>query len=198
MDSATLRKLYGPPSERASQKILPYLDKHSIKFIENSSFLILGTSNNKSLDLSPKGDPKGFIKIIDKNTIELPDRPGNNRIDGLLNILVNPKVAILFFIPNVNETLRLQGIAEILTDKKTLNMHKIRNRLPKTVTRIKIEAVGLHCGKALIRSSLWQPENWPKKRPLESLYNILEDQTGLKSLATDEEQVNKIYKKSLY
>jgi len=94
MDSATLRKLYGPPSERASQKILPYLDKHSIKFIENSSFLILGTSNNKSLDLSPKGDPKGFIKIIDKNTIELPDRPGNNRIDGLLNILVNPKVAI--------------------------------------------------------------------------------------------------------
>ena len=116
----------------------------------------------------------------------------------MLNILVNPKVAILFFIPNVNETLRLQGIAEILTDKKTLNMHKIRNRLPKTVTRIKIEAIGLHCGKALIRSSLWQPENWPKKRPLESLYNILEDQTGLKSLATDEEQVNKIYKKTLY
>ena len=198
MVSTTLRKLYGPPSERASQKISSYLDKHSIKFIANSLFLILGTTNNKSLDLSPKGDPKGFIKIIDKNTIELPDRPGNNRIDGLLNISVNPKVAKLISIPNVNETLRLQGIAEILTDKKTLDMHKIRNRLPRTVTRIKIETVSLHCGKALIRSSLWQPKNWPKKRPLESLYNILEDQTGLKSMATDEEQVNKIYKKILY
>ena len=198
MDAKTLRELYGPPSERASQKILPSLDKHSKKFIENSSLLILGTSNKASLDLSPKGDPNGFVKIIDKNTIELPDRPGNNRIDGLLNILINPKVALLFFILNVNETLRVQGIAEILTDLKTLSRHKIRNRVPKTVTRIKVQTVGLHCGKALIRSSLWQPENWPKERPLESLYNILEDQTGLKSLASDEEKVNKIYKKTLY
>ena len=174
MDAKILRKLYGPPSERASQKILPYLDKHSKKFIRNSSLLILGTSNKESLDLSPKGDPKGFIKIIDKNTIEIPDRPGNNRIDGLLNILVNPRVALLFFILNVNETLRVQGIAEISRDKKTLDRHKLKNRVPKTVTKIKIDTVGLHCGKALIRSSLWQPENWPKKRPLESLYNILD------------------------
>ncbi len=198
MDAKTLRELYGLPSERASQKILPSLDKHSKRFIKNSSFLILGTSNNESLDLSPKGDPNGFVKILDKNTIEIPDRPGNNRIDGLLNILINPRVALLFFIPNVNETLRVQGFAEISRDKKTLDRHKIRNRVPKTVTKIKIETVGLHCGKALIRSSLWQPENWPKERPLESLYNILEDQTGLKSLAADEEQVNKIYKNTLY
>ena len=103
----------------------------------------MGTSNKESLDLSPKGDPNGFVKILDKNTIEIPDRPGNNRIDGLLNILINPRVALLFFIPNVNETLRVQGFAEISRDKKTLDRHKIRNRVPKTVTKIKIETVGL-------------------------------------------------------
>ena len=122
--------------------------------LKTTSFLILGTSNNESLDLSPKGDPNGFVKIIDKNTIEIPDRTGNNRIDGLLNILINPRVALLFFILNVNETLRVQGFAEISRDKKTLDRHKIRSRVPKTVTKIKIETVGLHCGKALIRSSL--------------------------------------------
>ena len=95
MDSATLRKLYGPPSERALQKILPYLDKHSIKFIENSSFLILGTSNNKSLDLSPKGDPKGFIKIIDKNPkniFKMVRALGKNRFVEILDFIFSYNV----------------------------------------------------------------------------------------------------------
>ena len=174
------------------------MDNHCTQFIKNSSFLILGTTNEKSIDLSPKGDPKGFVKVIDKNILELPDRPGNNRIDGLLNISINPKVALLFFITNVTETLRIQGTAEIISDKIVLDNHKIKNRLPKTVTRITIDTVGFHCGKALIRSELWQHEKWPKDRPIESLYNIIEDQTGLKSLATDEKEVNKIYEKSLY
>jgi len=198
MSPEELRSLYGPPSQRAVEKILPNLDSHCIQFIKNSSFLILGTTNEKSIDLSPKGDPKGFVKVIDKNILELPDRPGNNRIDGLLNISINPKVALLFFITNVTETLRIQGTAEIISDKIVLDNHKIKNRLPKTVTRITIDTVGFHCGKALIRSELWQHEKWPKDRPIESLYNIIEDQTGLKSLATDEKEVNKIYEKSLY
>ena len=198
MSPEELRNLYGPPSQRAVEKILPHLDSHCTQFIKNSSFLILGTTNEKSIDLSPKGDPKGFVKVIDKNILELPDRPGNNRIDGLLNISINPKVALLFFITNVTETLRIQGTAEIISDKIVLDNHKIKNRLPKTVTRITIDTVGFHCGKALIRSELWQPEKWPKDRPIESLYNIIEDQTGLKSLATDEKEVNKIYEKSLY
>ena len=105
---------------------------------------------------------------------------------------------MLFFITNVTETLRIQGTAEIISDKIVLDNHKIKNRLPKTVTRITIDTVGFHCGKALIRSELWQPEKWAKDRPIESLYNIIEDQTGLKSLATDEKEVNKIYEKSLY
>ena len=198
MSPEELRSLYGPPSQRAVEKILPNLDSHCIQFIKNSSFLILGTTNEKSIDLSPKGDPKGFVKVINKNVLEIPDRPGNNRIDGLLNISINPKVALLFFITNVTETLRIQGTAEITSAKIVLDNHKIKNRLPKTVTRITIDTVGFHCGKALIRSELWQHEKWPKDRPIESLYNIIEDQTGLKSLATDEKEVNKIYEKSLY
>ena len=198
MSPEKLRSLYGSPSQRAVEKILPYLDNHCTQFIKNSSFLILGTTNEKSIDLSPKGDPKGFVKVIDKKILEIPDRPGNNRIDGLLNISINPKVALLFFITNVTETLRIQGTAEIISDKIVLDNHKIKNRLPKTVTRITIDTVGFHCGKALIRSELWQPEKWAKDRPIESLYNIIEDQTGLKSLATDEKEVNKIYEKSLY
>ena len=198
MSPEELRRLYGAPSQRAVEKILSQLDKHCRQFIKNSSFLILGTANEGSIDLSPKGDPKGFVKVISNSTLEIPDRPGNNRIDGLLNISKDPKVALLFFIPNVNETLRIQGIAEIISDKAILKNHQIRGRLPKTVTRIKIDSVGLHCGKALIRSSVWQPKKWPKNRPIKSLYNILEDQTGLKSLATNEKEVSKIYKKNLY
>ena len=139
MSPEELRNLYGPPSQRAVEKILPHLDSHCTKFIENSSFLILGTANENSIDLSPKGDPQGFVKVIDKNTLEIPDRPGNNRIDGLLNISINPKVALLFFITNVTETLRVQGSAEIIAKKTVLNNHKIKNRLPKTVTRIRID-----------------------------------------------------------
>lgn len=198
MTPEELRKLYGPPSQRAVEKVLTSLDKHCIDFINNSSFLILATSDNVSIDLSPKGDPKGFVRVIDQNTIEVPDRPGNNRIDGLLNISANSQVALLFFILNVNETLKIQGRAEIIADKAFTSQHKINNKIPKTITRIQINSAGIHCGKALIRSSFWKPDNWPKKRPIESLYNIIEDQTGLQSLASNEEATKKIYKKKFY
>ena len=114
MDEKRLREIYGPAKEKAAAKILEKLDKHCVSFIENSSFVIIGTQNNQSIDLSPKGDPYGFVKVISYDLLEIPDRPGNNRIDGLLNIVKNNFISLLFLIPSVNETLRVQGEASIV------------------------------------------------------------------------------------
>ena len=96
MDEKRLKEIYGPAKEKAASKILNKLDKHCVSFIENSSFVIIGTQNDQNIDLSPKGDPFGFVKVISENFLEIPDRPGNNRIDGLLNIVKNNFISLLF------------------------------------------------------------------------------------------------------
>ncbi len=123
MDEKTLREIYGPAKEKAAAKILDKLDKHCISCIENSSFVIIGTLSGQNIDLSPKGDPHGFVKVINQRFLEIPDRPGNNRIDGLLNILKNNFVSLLFFITSVNETLRVQGGATISEDLEIRKRH---------------------------------------------------------------------------
>ena len=198
MDSKQLRNLYGPATEKASAKIMKSLEPHSIKFIKASNFLVMGTFDGEDIDLSPKGDPKGFVKIISKNRLEIADRPGNNRIDGLLNIEKNSIVSLIFFIPKVAETLRVQGKATISNDPQILQNHKLKSNLPKTVTIIKPTKVFLHCGKALLRSGLWKPETWPDNRPIPTLYEMIEDQTGLDCEIKKEDDILAMYQKELY
>ena len=198
MDSEQLRNLYGPATEKASAKIMKSLEPHSIKFIKASNFLVMGTFDGGDIDLSPKGDPKGFVKIISKNRLEIADRPGNNRIDGLLNIEKNSIVSLIFFIPKVAETLRVQGKATISNDAQILQNHKLKSNLPKTVTIIKPTKVFLHCGKALLRSGLWKPETWPDARPIPTLYEMIEDQTGLDCEIKKEDDILAMYQKELY
>ena len=198
MDKSQLRKLYGPATEKASAKIMKSLDLHSVGFIKASNFLVMGTFDGDDIDLSPKGDPKGFVKVISEDRIEIADRPGNNRIDGLLNIADNAIVSLIFFIPRVTETLRVQGKATISSDPKVLENHKLKSNLPKTVTIIKPTKVFLHCGKALLRSSLWKPESWPDKRPIPTLYEMIEDQTGLNCEIKKEDDIVKMYERELY
>ena len=198
MDEIQLRNLYGPATEKASAKIMKSLDQHSVSFIKASNFLVMGTFDGENIDLSPKGDPEGFVKIISADRIEIADRPGNNRIDGLLNISRNAIVSLIFFIPRVTETLRVQGKATISNNPKVLENHKLKSNLPRTVTVIKPTKVFLHCGKALLRSSLWKPESWPHKRPIPTLYEMIEDQTGLNCEIKKENDIIEMYERELY
>ena len=198
MDNKRLREIYGPPKEKAASKILNKLDKHCVSFIKHSSFVVIGTLNGQNIDLSPKGDPSGFVKVINQNFLEIPDRPGNNRIDGLLNIVKNNFISLLFFIPSVNETLRVQGEAIITEDLNTRERHRLKSNLPKTVLRIKVTQAHLHCGKSMLRGGLWDPKGWPPTRPIPTLFEMIEDQTGIDCEIKEDSAILAQYNKELY
>lgn len=180
MTPEKLRKIYGAPSELAVAKVISHFDKHCRQFIEHSTFLVLATSDGSNLDVSPKGDPSGLVKIETDTTLLLPDRPGNNRIDGMMNILNHPKVALIFMIPTVAETLRVNGVAEILDDPEICDQFQIKGRSPKTVLRIRAEKIFLHCGKAPTQAGLWKPDTWPTSRPIDLLLEMVRDHAPIK------------------
>ena len=158
-DMAGLRTVYEEPALRAAQKVLDRLDTHCRNFIALSPFCILSTADAEGrADASPRGDPPGFVKVLDERTLLLPDRPGNNQIDSLRNVVENPGVGLLFFVPGMNETLRVKGKAEIVTDPGFLGPLAVNRRAPLSGLRVVVEEVFLHCGRALVRSRLWDPE----------------------------------------
>lgn len=197
MTPERLRALYGSPSERAARKVIDHIDGHCRDFIGASTFLVLATTDGATLDVSPKGDPAGFVEIEDAKHLRLPDRPGNNRIDGLMNLLANPQVAMIFLIPTVAETLRVNGTAEITEDPAVTGRFEMQGRVPKTVTRIRVREVFTHCGKAPLRGGLWAPETWPKARPVATLGQMVKDHAGL-DMDTDQAAVDAMYAKSMY
>ena len=198
MTPERLREIYGPVSSRAAVKDIKRFDRHCRDFIENSTFLVLATSDGTNLDVSPKGDPAGFVLVESDTTLLIPDRPGNNRIDGLLNILSCPKVALIFVIPSVDETLRVNGVAEVSDDPGLCDQFQVNGRSPKTVTRIAAEEIFTHCGKAPLRGGLWRPETWPKARPVATLYEMVRDHGEVDVPTTDQEEIEKLYQKTLY
>lgn len=173
-----LRQHYRVPSQRALDKQLERLEQHGKRFIQHSPFLCISTSSEDGwADCSPKGDAPGFVKILDDQTIAIPDRPGNNRLDSLTNLLANPRIGLVFLIPGVDETLRINGRAEITTDPDLLAGFEVRGKLPTTAIVVHIEEAYLHCPKALIRADLWSrarngQENFP------TLTKMLTDQLG--------------------
>jgi len=173
-----LREIYGPATPRALVKQLDRIDDHCRGFIAACPFVLLATSDGARLDVSPKGDRPGFVVVEDDKHLLIPDWPGNARIDGLRNILAHPRVGLIFLIPTVRETLRVNGSASIHDDPELLAACAHRGRLPLTVIRIAVEEVFLHCAKALLRSKLWQPENWPEARPVPSMGEMIHDHSG--------------------
>ncbi len=198
MTPEKLRQLYGNPSPHAAAKVISSFDKHCRQFIEHSTFLVIATSDGENLDISPKGDPAGFVKVETDKTLLLPDRRGNNRIDGMMNILRHPKVALIFLVPTVGETLRINGVAEILDDPIFCDQFQMNNRSPKTVLRITAEEVYTHCGKALMRAGLWNPKTWPTSRPVPSLNEMVRDHTGKPVDSIEQTTVEEGYRKNLY
>lgn len=198
MTEARLREIYGAVHPAAASKIMDRLDAHGRDFIAKSPFMMLATAGDAGLDISPKGDPAGFVLVEDDQTLILPDRPGNNRLDGMLNLLRNPSVALLFMIPTVDETLRVTGRAEISEDGALRARCAVNGRQPATVLRIGVEKVFLHCGKAPLRAGLWRRETWPEARPVPTLYEMIRDQARIDVPATDQDRIEAGYRKTLY
>ncbi len=173
MTPEKLRAIYGEPVEIAKYKVISSFDQHCRDFIENAPFMVLATSDGTNLEVSPKGDAPGFVTIESDTTLLLPDRPGNNRVDGLMNILNCPQVALMFLIPGVDETLRVNGLAEILDDADICQRFAINNRAPKTVLRITAQRIFLHCGRAINKAAIWKSDTWPEERPIARLNPIL-------------------------
>ena len=179
VDKKNLGQLYGEPSERAVLKQLDHLDKHCQAFIEISPFLVIGTMGSDGLgDVSPRGDAPGFVKVKDEKTIYLPDRLGNNRTDTLSNILENSGVGLLFLVPGMNETLRVNGNAKITTDENILEGLSAEGKAPRSALEIKVEEAYLQCAKALIRSKLWEEDYKIERKNFPSLGKIISDQIG--------------------
>jgi PPOX class probable FMN-dependent enzyme len=140
---------------RATDKVLGALDDHCRRIISLSPFCVVATQGPSGADISPRGDPPGFVRELDERTLLLPDRVGNNRLDAMTNLLVNPRIGLLFLVPGMNETLRINGTARITDDARLLALSVINGRQPKVALVIAIEEAFLHCAKALIRSALW-------------------------------------------
>ena len=172
-----LRETYRPPAPRAAQKVLDRLDGHCRNFIALSPFCVLSTSNaDGQPDASPRGDPPGFVRVLDERTLLLPDRPGNNQVDSLQNVVANPGVGLLFFVPGMNETLRVKGRAEIVTGEGLLAPLAVGGRAPLSGLRVTVEEAFLHCGRALLRGRLWDPSARIERSSYPSYGQVLADQ----------------------
>ena len=160
-DRSKLREIYSSPKGASLKKTRYALDEHSRRFIAASPFLILGTHG----DVSPRGDNPGFVKVLDNNTLIIPDRNGNNRLDSMNNIIANPTVALIFLIPGISETFRIRGKAEISTNPTLLEPLAVNKKIPNSGLIIHIREAYIHCAKAIVRSNLWEQE--AKQDPLE-------------------------------
>ena len=179
-EEAELREIFGWPSERALNKQIDRLDRHCRAIIEKSPFLLLGTSDASGrCDVSPKGDYPGFVRVLDDRTIAIPELPGNNRLDTLINMLNNPHVGLIFLIPGMNETLRINGKVRLVRDATLLESMAYQGKLPKLAIVIDVQEVFTHCPKAFLRSKLWSEENKIDRSELPSFAEILKDHTGL-------------------
>lgn len=184
-----LRKLFGKTHDLAQKKVQTELDPYAKEFIARSPFLCLGTqSSNGKADVSPRGDAPGFVKILDSRTIALPDRPGNNRLDSLSNIISNAAVGLIFIVPGFEDTLRVNGRAKLVTDKDLLSQMSVNGKVPKIAVVVEIETVFLHCAKAFRRSKLWDMEQHQNRQAMPSLVKMILDQTGDAPTEQDEQK----------
>jgi uncharacterized protein len=171
-----LRALYGHPGERAVAKEQAKLDEHTRAFIAASPFLVMGTSGaDGSCDVSPKGDAPGFVHVLDDHHLAIPDRLGNNRVDGLSNMVENPHVALLFMIPGREDTLRVNGSASISRDEALLDRLAVSGKRPQTVLVVEVEQAFMHCTRAFKRAGLWDHTRWPDASSVPSMSRMIWD-----------------------
>lgn len=203
-DKSILRAKMGEVGELAAGKTLKRIDKYARTYIERSPFLCIGTADeNGNADVSPRGDPPGFVRVVDDRTLIIPDRPGNNRVDTMANIIANPKVGILFIIPGIDDTLRVNGRAEIIDDPAELASAAVNGRPPGIGIRVHVDEVFFHCAKAFRRSKLWDPAARQDRSFLPGLAHIVMEQARACEIETQESdkveaEIQEDYKTGLY
>jgi PPOX class probable FMN-dependent enzyme len=190
---------YGEPKGHLAEKEKPELSQHCIRFLELSPFCVLSTSaaGDGPADCSPRGDAPGFVHVIDSTTIAIPDRPGNRRTDTFHNIIENPEVAVMFLVPGLNEVMRLNGRARLTTDATLLDQMHANGKAPRAALVVDVRYVYFHCGKAVIRSDLWNPDNKAQKGDFPTLGKINQDWYGVNADEIDARLADD-YKNNLY
>lgn len=177
-DEAALRARFPPTHALAARKCLDHLDLHARAFVSRSPFVCIGTqAPDGRADVSPRGDPRGFVRILDDRTLLIPERPGNNRLDTLSNILANPSVGLLFMVPGFDDTLRVNGKARITFDPDLIGDLAVNGRVPALAIVVSVNEVFLHCAKAFRRSALWHPQERQDRHEMPSLVKMILDQT---------------------
>tara|TARA_Y100001960_G_C14432971_1_gene708748 strand:- start:158 stop:805 length:648 start_codon:yes stop_codon:yes gene_type:complete len=183
-----LYEIYRNPSETVTTKESSIIDQGCEDFIKQSTFLLVGTSNlNGELDVSPRGGPAGFVKVIDNHRLVIPDLNGNNRLDSIQNIVEQGNIGLLFIIPGLGETLRINGQAYITKEEQILELFSDELRTPKTAIGVVVETAFIHCAKSFRRGNMWEPREWPDKKDVPSPGQMLVDHSGLEGSITGAE-----------
>ena len=196
-----LRKVIGKPQPISVKKQISALDRHCFSFIELAPFLLIGTSNaDGRCDVSPKGDSPGFVKVLDNQTLVIPERPGNKRGDTLINILENPHVGLLFMIPGIEDTLRVNGRASIVMDEELLDLTAHQGKRPVLTITVQVQEAFLHCAKAFKRSRLWDADAQVQRKSLPSLAEMVHDHSNQEVCSLDEleDYIKQGYETRLY
>lgn len=193
-----VRALYGEPSDLVQKKVLNRIDAHCQHFIRLSPFVVIASCDESGADATPRGDAPGFVAILDDRRLLIPDRRGNNRIDTLLNVTRNPQIGLLFMVPGINETLRVNGTGRIVTDQALLEPMAVQGKVPTSGLAIDVVEAFFHCGKAMIRSRLWQPEAQVERKSFPSLGRIVADQIAGIDATAAEENLEEAYRTRLY
>ncbi|MDQ1436556.1 MAG: uncharacterized protein QOK43_185 [Acidimicrobiaceae bacterium] len=176
---AELRTLYREPGAGAVRKEIDRLDDNARALIAHSPFVLIATAAaDGRCDVSPKGGPPGFVRVLDDHRLAIPDMAGNNRLDSMQNLVANPGIALLFVIPGLDETFRVNGQARITRDADVLDQCEVAGLRPRVVIGVEVETAYIHCAKALRRGSVWQPDAWPDRTDMPSVACMLRDHVG--------------------
>lgn len=186
-----LRAILRPPRKIVADKAIYHIDEHCRSYIERSPFILIASSDGRGhFDVSPKGDPAGFVRVLDEGTLAIPERPGNHRADTFTNVLKHPHVGLLFLVPGVKTTLRVAGRATIVADEKLLSSMAIDGRSPKLALIIEVEEAMLHCAKCIIRSNLWTSEEGEQN--LASVSSLADAMVDMGNLDISAQEMNDI------
>ena len=198
--AAEIRTLLGPVFESQVNKVIDRIDPHCRAWIERCPFIVISSvAADGAMDVSPKGDPPGFVKVLDEQTLAIPDRLGNNRGDTFLNVLENPNVGIIFIMPKRREVVRVSGTAQVATDADLLETMAVQGKRPDLALVVRVKEAFFHCGKSMIRSGLWEPERWGSIDGLPTYAQALKDHGKLSVAIPELEQrlvnneVNRLY-----
>lgn len=171
-----LRSILGFPSDLVRNKVIAFIDKHCSDIIAKSPFLLMSTSDNQGFcDVSPRGDMPGFVMVLDQKHLIIPERLGNRRVDSLRNIMSNGRIGLIFIIPGLEETLRINGRAYVVRDEELLIQMEVKGRMPMVGIGVEVEECYVHCAKAFKRSNLWNPDTWLHKDQLPNMGRALSD-----------------------